>query len=394
MTPIVFILILNPLTSAIFAAGLFLLWRHRRHFAYIRLLGFAFAAKTIGFLAQFGTLTDYAGSSRLLSNIAFMVAAIFLSGGLITRFGARPPYRLMTLVGAVSLSALTWHLFIAPSDIARVVIANFGLGIVLFIAAAWLRPLARGNIAERLQFWFVVLYGLACALRPLPMLLPGASPVVSLNSPYWLGVTGSDFILSLLLVLSIFSGIALDLFAKLRTESDHDALSGLLNRRGFQEQTTARLTSQPRSALPGTLILADLDHFKAINDSHGHAGGDRVIVAFAHALRAAVGETALVARLGGEEFGILLPAAQAAMGKLVAMQIRAAFSASIPELPPSVRVTASFGIAEFAAGEGLESALRRADQALYQAKADGRDCIRVAELDLEISRLAQLIARS
>jgi len=126
-------------------------------------------------------------------------------------------------------------------------------------------------------------------------------------------------------------------------------------------------------------VIADLDHFKSINDSFGHASGDRVIEAFAGFLRDAAADHHVAGRVGGEEFAIILPGTNLAAARLFAEGTRSAFGAlPVDGLPPEHRCTASFGVAECHQGEGFSDLMRRADEALYQAKNGGRDCVRVS----------------
>ena len=128
-----------------------------------------------------------------------------------------------------------------------------------------------------------------------------------------------------------------------------------------------------------TMVLCDLDHFKRINDTYGHGRGDEVIVAFANHLVQAASAEASIGRLGGEEFAVLLPTGDVRSTRLFAEGVRASSSVTPVEgLPENVRVTASFGIALAEPGDTLKDLLHRADLALYQAKKDGRDRVRVA----------------
>jgi len=131
--------------------------------------------------------------------------------------------------------------------------------------------------------------------------------------------------------------------------------------------------------------MVDADHFKAVNDRHGHAAGDAALRALAGLLRGLTREEVdLVGRLGGEEFGLLLPGRNAAAAMAVAERLREAVAAQEITVPDregralTLRLTASFGVAEHgAAGTGLEALLAVADAALYAAKAAGRDCVRL-----------------
>jgi diguanylate cyclase (GGDEF) domain len=130
------------------------------------------------------------------------------------------------------------------------------------------------------------------------------------------------------------------------------------------------------------MIIADLDNFKAINDSYGHDSGDEVIAAFARILREAAGEHFVVGRLGGEEFGVFMPGVEASGARLFAENVRTRFAAvDFPFLRQGTRATVSMGVAQIALGDSHSDALRRADAALYQAKRDGRDRVQVAAPD-------------
>ncbi|HVY79201.1 MAG TPA: diguanylate cyclase [Solirubrobacterales bacterium] len=162
---------------------------------------------------------------------------------------------------------------------------------------------------------------------------------------------------------------------ELAREASHDPLTGLKNRRRFEEDLRAELARSHRYVVPGALLMLDLDHFKQVNDTLGHAAGDRVLTEIAEALRARARETDVLARLGGDEFAVVLPRCELDEAEEVAAEIGAAIRdriAADPEVPP---ITASIGIATFGVGQRLsyESVLGRADAAMYAAKGSGRD---------------------
>lgn len=163
---------------------------------------------------------------------------------------------------------------------------------------------------------------------------------------------------------------------ELRKASLTDPLSGLLNRRGLEEEAKKIMARMAGADIPAALVICDLDHFKAVNDRFGHACGDNVIAAFAACLRDLTRDGA-AARLGGEEFAVLLAAADLNTGRLFAEAARTACAGIVANgLPSGHPVTASFGVAEMQAGEALAALLRRADIALLDAKRGGRDCVR------------------
>ena len=162
----------------------------------------------------------------------------------------------------------------------------------------------------------------------------------------------------------------------MKTEAQTDALSGLLNRRGFDARAHDALARQPADAR-AALILSDLDNFKAINDRFGHSGGDRIIQTFSRILKEKAPDDAIIARHGGEEFVVLLPSGQAANAHNFAETVRSIFKeGTLNMLSGEFSPTASFGIAVASEGENLSGLMIRADRALYQAKSEGRDCVR------------------
>jgi diguanylate cyclase (GGDEF)-like protein len=152
-----------------------------------------------------------------------------------------------------------------------------------------------------------------------------------------------------------------------RRLADTDPLTGLLNRRAFLERAIGRPGDQ-------VLLIADLDHFKHVNDTLGHDGGDEVLRLFARVLRASVPAEALVARLGGEEFAVLSPAAVPVEADHVLARLRAT------AMPFDLRVTASIGTCRGPLGgdSDWKALYRGADAALFQAKSAGRDRVRSA----------------
>jgi diguanylate cyclase (GGDEF)-like protein len=162
-----------------------------------------------------------------------------------------------------------------------------------------------------------------------------------------------------------------------RHEAMTDALTGLMNRRAFMQNPMDRVP-------PGTaLIVMDLDHFKAINDRFGHDSGDRVLKAFAGLILESIDTNDLAARIGGEEFCILLPNASRSASAITAEMIRSKLEKThIAAGSASIQTTVSGGIAYSRGGEAIQSLLKRADEALYEAKAEGRNRIKIAHLSL------------
>jgi diguanylate cyclase (GGDEF)-like protein len=215
-------------------------------------------------------------------------------------------------------------------------------------------------------------------LLVLPALALQAWPgnLVEMQTPavYWGGI----WLVLLIGAMAAWAGAAqLDLLLGLlqaRREAAQDALTGLASRRVAARRLEAEFARAQRSGVPLSVLMLDLDHFKRINDRHGHAEGDRVLVRFAARLRDELRGVDLAARYGGEEFLAILPGADAAQAVRAAERIRARTASGDeddPLAPPAV--TVSIGIATWRPDDTPEGLVARADAALYRAKDGGRD---------------------
>lgn len=159
------------------------------------------------------------------------------------------------------------------------------------------------------------------------------------------------------------------------TEARTDALTGLPNRRAFDDALGSRMAAYRRHATPLGLLLVDVDRFKSVNDKYGHHVGDQVLKGVADALRRAVREGDLLSRYGGEEFAILLQGTTVEEFRSAAERVRR-FVEQTPIQADSAALTAtvSCGVAEATSSEDLAALLRRADEALYASKSGGRNC--------------------
>lgn len=170
------------------------------------------------------------------------------------------------------------------------------------------------------------------------------------------------------------------LLARLEQEAMTDALTDIANRRAFDVEAAQMLAWAQRSGTPVAVGIADIDHFKNINDDHGHLVGDAVLREVARRMIDAARATDFIARIGGEEFGLLFPETQVETAVVIAQRIREAIAASPIETDDgvAVRATISIGLATMAPGTSLEEALAAADCALYAAKNGGRNRVETA----------------
>jgi diguanylate cyclase (GGDEF)-like protein len=184
--------------------------------------------------------------------------------------------------------------------------------------------------------------------------------------------TGAAMLLGLQVALSW--GRGRQVRQRLQMEAARDPLTGLLNRRALEAQAVQLLAEAEKSGQPVSLLLLDLDHFKAVNDTHGHAAGDAVLRGVAEVLMREIRQDDLACRWGGEEMLAVLRNCDLVHAEQRALRLRAAITAAQPGGVPELRVTASIGVAAVPEhGARLDALIKRADKALYVAKRYGRD---------------------
>ncbi len=161
-----------------------------------------------------------------------------------------------------------------------------------------------------------------------------------------------------------------ELVRRLAIDARTDALTGMANRRAWDDELPTALRSAERLGHPLSVVLIDIDYFKSYNDRHGHPAGDAALRDIGRRWRASTRDIDLLARIGGEEFGLVLPGCDAARAQVVVDRLRA-------DMPPGL--SASAGIAAWTRAASAEQVVTEADRALYRAKRDGRDRVCVSE---------------
>lgn len=202
------------------------------------------------------------------------------------------------------------------------------------------------------------------------------------------GVGQVDRWIDVMVSVSIIAGVIRVLAARrdqlvvrLKEEARIDPLTGLLNRRGLTERLNAEIVRANREGHPLAAVTFDVDHFKSVNDVHGHDTGDRVLAWVADTIRRETRVSDLSARLGGDEFLVILPTAGVAEARAFAERVRAAMHAESPttrSLPEALQLSVSAGVAVAVKPSSPSALTGAADQALYAAKREGRDTTAVA----------------
>jgi diguanylate cyclase (GGDEF)-like protein len=267
-------------------------------------------------------------------------------------------------------------------------IAVLGTGLATAAAYGWGSESAYGPLPYVWVTLFVFyFFTRGAALVHLALMAAGYAFALALEEPPDNPLDGWVATVGTLLVTGLFVGVVRDgvgrLITRLSDAAHHDALTDLLNRRGFQQVFDTELERARRADQPLSLIVGDLDRFKRVNDAHGHAAGDAVLQRVADAFRGAKRGFDSVARVGGEEFAVLAPNCDEHGGYMLAERIRAAVHEALAQSPADTPLTISFGVSTFPLhGQSADGLLRTADQALYAAKRLGRNRSVISSADV------------
>lgn len=256
-----------------------------------------------------------------------------------------------------------------PADTPSVLMLGYGLFPLVLLAQLALFPLPAMH---------TLLIGSA-------LLGSRAAALLSLGQGAYLDLIGDVWLMALLLAISTWAATAqfsllLSLLSA-RRDAAHDALTGLANRRAALDRLNSEVARARRNNSPLSVLMLDLDRFKTVNDTWGHAAGDLVLIETAGILRGELRGEDLGVRFGGEEFLAILPGTDVAAARHVAERIRrrTAESSVASGENEAIRITISIGVATLDGMEGATALITRADAALYRAKEQGRDRVEIAE---------------
>jgi diguanylate cyclase (GGDEF)-like protein len=291
---------------------------------------------------------------------SFAVAPVFGSIGItvfLVVLGPRLPRAALALLGPIGVALIAYALTATTGA---------GDGAVLYM---WPVLWTTFFFGRRGAISIVACVGVAHAATLL--LLPAASSYPG----RWVDVMVSVSVVAVVILTLVHRNDLL--LAQLAGEARTDALTGLLNRRGFEERAVLELAHARREAHSIAVVMFDIDYFKRINDERGHEVGDRVLARIGGLLAAHARDIDVVARLGGEEFVVLLPGCASADAAVFAERVRAALATDDRSELPIVRVSA--GVLSEYAPTSIGGMLKGADGALYSAKRHGRDRTVIAE---------------
>ncbi len=376
------VLVTLTLLSALLSMILLIVWGTMGRARHALTWAVAFGVATLQWAFN---ICDYLVGGRITLFLTVNALAVLVAGlialGFRQRAGRGDHWRGLLSGGMVTIAVIVVATLVYPhAGVTRSMPLLYRAIVLAMAAAVVVPPGQRANAAERsvvAMLWMFVIFNILVAAVALS--LEGTENFGDLDR--WillLGLPAAFTGTGLFAVLLLAS----DLSGKMRRLASRDPLTGVLNRRGFEEQATLLIANAVRHRQPLALALADLDRFKAVNDRHGHAAGDMLLSRFAQQIDGAVRQGDIFARLGGEEFVLLLvnTTGEAAVAVIDRLRCEVA-TQTLPTTPPIV-VTTSFGVAELRPGEtSLDTLVARADRALYLSKSNGRDRVTLAPVD-------------
>ncbi|KXF78992.1 hypothetical protein ATN84_04395 [Paramesorhizobium deserti] len=348
---------------------------------YLLIYGAGFLVFSMALFSQVAHLPPDGGYNAMISGTLYIGACLILVKGVLARSGQDFPVSFYPVALLAILVPLFYFQYIDKNLIVRIYLLNFGMGAIFLALAGRARFLRYGTVTDRILFWLVVALALHFFLRTLLTVgsvaaiynLPSTALLSNFAaSSFWNWSKISVAILGAAVGLGLLTVSGADIIMGLRSERDNDPLTGALNRRGLDGEMLRLLARS--SQAPVSVIVCDLDYFKSINDTYGHAVGDAVLVNFADVLRKSVRSTDLVARIGGEEFVIVLGGMTVENAYLFAERIRKAVqNRHFDQVDSDQIITCTFGITRYRKNEDLWAAVKRADEILYAAKKAGRN---------------------
>jgi len=319
---------------------------------------------------------------------------ILTADAFLIRHGDRTPRKPVAILCAIGLAINLWATFIIDSVAVRVPNASI---VCIAILTITLPRFFRPNLGmlDRLTAVAIALTWLSYIVRfALYFTMDQSQEYAqgSLWSQYMMMFYFSSAVITLALAILLILAITADIVERHHAATTVDPLTGIANRRGYERFVEQQGEGTPTIA---AVMMIDLDHFKQVNDAYGHAVGDAVLFAIASTLQETCSGFGKVARLGGEEFAVLVFEAQREGAVQFAQLLRSAIAAVRIAPPHHARsFTASIGIALIEPDEAISNAMRRADMALYQAKNDGRNRVHLSPEAITPSRTLALAKSS
>ena len=381
--------LLNPLIFVLFSAAFFGVHAANPKARGLIRLSLSYAVGAAAFIFDFfrGPMPDWLAAFG--SNGLYLATSILFVAGVTCRYGVRTPWGAIAAAGLLFGAAYAWHFLVVDDIWMRTYATSLGNGAVIAIGLAAIAGQAlRGP--DRIVLAVYAVLTAQFFIRPFVVAHFSADMTMETytQSLFFLTLHLVVGALAIAMAMTLLSVYSMEIFRELASRSVTDSLSGVLNRRGFEDAAAAALDRGEAASA----IICDIDRFKSVNDTYGHAFGDAVIAEMGALLRAYAHGGRIAGRLGGEEFALLVPA-RLDDARDIAEAMRRTFASIVFEAKGArPTFTASLGVAMRQPEENLAALLSRADEALYLAKESGRDRV-ACESDVAVARLQGALDR-
>jgi diguanylate cyclase (GGDEF)-like protein len=386
VSPFFYIVFSLTLTSAVLSLAFFMAWKNFGRKPHALTWSAAFLAGTLQWLCVMNADAFPSSQIFLLAENGFstVLVTLGLRGHCQRTHCKRLPKNLWPYALAI-YSVIVWAILIEPNVGLRMATVPAYAAITLIMSARMIvRYRERTRPAEWAAAISIFIFAIIQAIDSVLALMQGPAGEESIAAAYLhfnfltlpAGYTGMSMLVMMMM--------ASDISAKMKKMATSDHLTGLLNRRGFNEYGERAFAAARRAGTDLSVIMTDIDRFKFINDKYGHAAGDSALAHFARTFAEARRKEDVVARVGGEEFALLLPGTNLRDAMAIADQLCSKIGSTPMDMTSiGLPMTSSFGVAAISEKDvTLDEMVLRADRAMYRSKRAGRN-----QVDLESSQL-------
>ena len=365
---------ITPTMAVVFFVLFLVMWKRGNMGDYVLAFGISYLFFALGFSVTH--FMEQGPHTWHLTQLFYSLSVMTSTWGMASRVGQ--PAMLGLHLTVYALAAITLGIAIASSsDIAsRLVIVNIAYGAMKLMTMMTLLGAPKRDAIDKLIIAMQGIYAAQFFIRPSLTLLIEKQIEESayLDSLYYSVLNLSVSVIALCGAMVLIGACVYDQVRTVKERAEMDLLTGLRTRRAFEKDVVGQIEKAKLEGIPVSLVVADIDHFKSVNDVWGHQVGDKAIAAFGHVIEDTIRDTDIAGRIGGEEFCILAWNCDGEAAVAMAERIRKRLGATqIEGMPDDHRLTASFGVAGRKEGEGYGKLFARTDAALYKAKQEGRN---------------------
>jgi diguanylate cyclase (GGDEF)-like protein len=328
-----------------------------------------------------GHLPDFL--SVVFANLLAMASFVFLYNGVVQFVNGRKRLWLATGASALALGVVFYYSEVQPNIFPRIVAMGMAEALLVGLTARELLRTPAASSAQRTNKVITRFFGTILTIQAALCVVRSVISVIhgTPNDYMQRDVVQTSTMLMNLVYIAVYGLCFLtmaghEMIQRSQEESETDSLSGAFNRRGIESRLSIELKRSSRSQMRLSIALLDIDHFKSINDKFGHAAGDEAIRGICLAISKCLRDIDYLGRYGGDEFVLILPMTTADQASIVLKRVKQIID-SLETRSDHGRLTLSIGVTEASPEDDVISLIARADEALYLAKSDGRNCMRI-----------------